>query len=96
MMASSRPAVRADLVFRPLAHEWVVLDPRGKRLHVLNLTAALVWGHLDGQRSTEQLVDLVLGAFEEAPEREDVAREVTGVLHDFASRGLLEPGVTIQ
>lgn len=95
-MALSAPVPRSDLVFRPLADEWVVLDPAGKRLHVLNLTAALVWGHLDGRRSTEDLAALVWEAYGRSPDRTRVAHEVETVLRDFEHHGLLELRGTLQ
>ena len=90
------PAARADLVFRPLADEWVILDPVGRRLHVMNLTAALIWGHIDGSRSSSELVEVVWNAFGQFPDRLRVANEVEEVLSDFARRGLLEERGTIQ
>ena len=37
------PKGRSEVIFRPLDDSWVLFDPRSERVHVLNLTAALVW-----------------------------------------------------
>lgn len=59
---SATPKAREDVVFRPLADEWVLFDPRRHLLHVLNLTAALVWSHCDGETSVEALVEALESA----------------------------------
>ena len=53
------PKSRADVVFRPLDDSWVLFDPRAGQLHVLNLSAALVWEHLDGESSREAIAEAV-------------------------------------
>ena len=90
------PAARPDLIFRPLAGDWIVLDQAGRRLHVMNLTAALVWGHIDGTRSVSDLGDVVWNAFGAPPGRARVTHEVEQVLRDFEERGLLEAQGTLQ
>lgn len=84
-----RPVARSDLVFRELADEWVLFDPEGRRLHVMNLTAALVWTHLDGERSLPEIVDAVRGAFGDPPPEDAVEADVREALETFASKGLL-------
>ena len=39
----ARPKARPDLVFRRVGEEWVLFDPERQVVHVLNLSAALVW-----------------------------------------------------
>lgn len=85
----SHPRVRDDAVFRPLAGEWVVFDPGGRRLHVMNLTAALVWSFCDGARSRDEIVREVRQAFPEPPDRESVERDVDEALATFGEKGLL-------
>jgi hypothetical protein len=85
-----RPRVREDLVFRELGEEWVVFDPRSRRLHLLNLTAALVWSHCNGEHAVDEIVSRVEGAFADAPPPDDVQRDVQEALRTFASEDLLE------
>ncbi len=77
------------MVFRPLADEWVILDPVSRQLHVLNLSAAVLWEQIDGNRTPDELATAVWDAYERAPELERVRREVTAGLDDFRERGLL-------
>lgn len=83
------PRRRDEVVFRSLADEWVLYDPASRRLHVLNLTAALVWSYCDGTRDVTQLVRSVRAAFREAPEETEVARDVREALDDFSREGLV-------
>jgi len=83
------PVPRDDLVFRQLDEEWVVFDPLANTLHVLNLAAALVWTHCDGQRSVTEIVEAVRSAFGEVPAGTDLDRDVTATLASFRELGLL-------
>ena len=85
---SATPKAREDVVFRPLADEWVLFDPRRHLLHVLNLTAALVWTHCDGETSLEALVEEVESAFTDPPPRSDLARDVDEALQRFRNEEL--------
>ncbi len=87
-MTVKTPKAREDVVFRPLAEEWVLFDPRRHLVHVLNLTAALVWTHCDGEISVEDLIDEVASAFPEAPARADVVRDIDEALKRFQNEEL--------
>ena len=84
-----RPRIRDDLIFRQLDEEWVLYDPSGKQLHVMNRTAAVIWLCCTGERTADDIVDEVRDAFGEQAPREEVARDVAAVIDDFAGRGLL-------
>jgi hypothetical protein len=83
------PRVRDDVVFRALAREWVVYDPVTRNLHVLNVTAAMVWSLCDGEHAVDHMVQEVRDAIEGAPPEDTVRRDVLGALETLASRGLL-------
>jgi hypothetical protein len=83
------PTAREDVVFRPLAREWVLYDPISRQLHVLNVTAALVWSHCDGAHDLPALVDAVRANVEDAPEAPIVEAHVLDALGTFAKEGLL-------
>ena len=83
------PGRREDVVFRPLADQWVLYDPETRRLHVLNLAAALVWTHCDGNHDEDALVAAVRTAFDRPPPETDVRRDVRETLETFAREGLL-------
>lgn len=83
------PRSRDDVVFRELADEWVLFDPETRRLHVLNLTAAVVWSHCSGEHEVEEIVRRVRGAFEEPPALDEVRKDVEEALGTFAREALL-------
>ena len=84
-----RPERRRDVVFRPLAENWVILDPVSRELHVLNLSAALLWEQIDGTRTPDELARNVWAAFAEEPQLDVIRREVVASLADFRKKGLL-------
>lgn len=83
------PRSRDDVVFRELADDWVLFDPRTRRLHVLNLPAALVWSHCTGEHGVEVIVERVRGAFEEPPPVDRVREDVREALRTFVREALL-------
>ncbi len=87
---TDRPQIRDDVVFRQLKHEWVVLDPVADRVHVLNLTAALVWTACDGTSTLEEIADQVHDAFEGRVEHASVRTDVEAALANLRSEGLLQ------
>lgn len=87
-----RPRSRDDVVFRELADDWVLFDPDSRRLHVLNLTAALVWSHCTGEHGVDEITRRVRRAFDDPPDPEDVAEDVREALRSFVRQGLLERG----
>ena len=92
-MATSRegaPKGRADVVFRQLDDEWVLFDPRSEQLHVLNLSAALVWTHCDGQIGADAIAEAVATAFEPRVPTAQARRDVDDALERFRHAGLLE------
>ena len=84
------PKCRAGVIFRPLDESWVLFDPDAGRLHVLNLSAALVWAHLDGESSCEAIAEVVGSSFNPPKAAADVLDDVRGTLDRFEEAGLLE------
>lgn len=82
-----RPRTREDLVFRRVGEDWLVFDPRTQQIHVLNLSAALVWSFCTGDHAVEEIVREVRSAFREGVEDDPV----TEVLERFQRAGLLTP-----
>lgn len=87
-----RPSGREDLVFRRVGEEWLLFDPRTREMHVLNLSAALVWSHCTGEHAVGEIVASTRDAFRGAGAGEgaEVDREVRRILDRFESAGLLE------
>lgn len=88
--AGELPKGRSDVVFRPLDDSWVLFDPRTEQLHVLNLSAALIWEHLDGETSLEEIAEAVGSAFDPPIAASRALADVEPVLQRFRDAGLLD------
>jgi hypothetical protein len=63
------PTKATDLVTREIAGDTVVLPVRRgavdiNSLYVLNVTGSCLWSHIDGKRTAEDLVNVLLEEFE--------------------------------
>ncbi len=85
-----RPRSRTDVIFRPLDDSWVLFDPVSEQLHVLNLSAALVWANLDGESTPEAVAEAVGSAFSPPKTAADVLTDVQQTLGRFRDAGLLD------
>lgn len=88
-LASAGPRGRDDVVFRQLDDEWVIYDPAADRLHVLNLTAALVWSHCTGEYGVREIAEAVGKAFDPPVAGERIREDVESALRTLQSEGLL-------
>jgi len=79
------PVAREDVVFRRVGEDWVIFDPEAQRIHVLNLTAALVWSFCTGEFDVAGIEREVRGAFEHATDDAGAA----DALREFRAAGLL-------
>ena len=86
---ADKPKIRGDLVFRQLDEEWVLYDPSGELLHVLNGSAAVAWLYCSGDMSVAEIVDAVSEAFGNPAPREEIEADVVKTLDEFASKGML-------
>ncbi len=84
---------RSDVIFRPLDDSWVLFDSSSEQLHVLNLSAALVWAHLDGKTSLDGIAEAVGSAFNPPLTSSHVKTDVQAVLTRFRDAGLLDTSV---
>ncbi len=82
-----RPRPRDDVVFRRVGEDWVLFDPVDQRIHVLDLTAALVWSFCTGEQDVPSVERQVREAF-------GIAVEDPKVLD--ALRGFLDAGLLIS
>ncbi|NNF28042.1 MAG: PqqD family protein [Gemmatimonadetes bacterium] len=76
------------MIFRQLSDDWVVFDPVANQIHVLNLSAALVWASCDGTRPVEEIVRDVAASYDDTVE-DSVRSDVESALERFGSEGLL-------
>lgn len=91
------PRRHDQTVTEVLDGEAVVFEERGRTLHVLSATATVIWEHLNGERSLEDLSSALSDAFG-APL--DVVRvDTVRTVRAFAEQGLLhgtEPARTVD
>ena len=90
MHVSETPQGREDVVFRQLADDWVLFDPAANQIHVLNLSAALVWTSCTGRLTVDDICREVTGSYPDAPDQSQIERDVRGALDRFRSEGLLQ------
>lgn len=72
-------------MFRRVGDEWLLFDPESERIHVLNLTSALIWSFCTGEFTVDDIVEEVRAAFDEPVDPD----AVTTALTDFRQAGLL-------
>ena len=82
------PKRRADLSFRDVDGETVVLDRRLGKVHQLNRTASYVWQHCDGRTEVREIVASLARSYGVEPG--DVEGDVAAVMAQFAELGLIE------
>ena len=84
----------SGLAFRRLDDQTVIVVPRNRQVHVLNLTGSLIWELLDSRRSLEQLVQELERGGEFDAEPGQVARDVSSFVERLVQGGLVvsEPG----
>lgn len=84
------PRGRSDVIFRQVGEEWLLFDPGSEDIHVLNLTAALVWAQCDGDTPTDHMVAAIREAYgQEVPPTAEVQALVTATVEEFRELGLL-------
>jgi PqqD family protein of HPr-rel-A system len=87
---TGHPQAREDVLFRQVDDEWVVFDPAANELHVLNLSAALIWSHCTGEHSPEEIAEALREAY--GLEMEQAAADVGAALDRFREARLLDLG----
>lgn len=81
----ARPRAREDVVFRRVGEDWVLFDPVAQEIHVLNLSAALVWTYCTGDHDLDDIEAEVRSAF--GVVEETGVRDAVG---GFRAAGLLQ------
>ena len=73
------------MVFRRVGEDWVLFDPSSQRIHLLDLSAALLWSFCTGESDVSALEDQVRQAFGPAVADPKVVEALQG----FLDEGLL-------
>jgi hypothetical protein len=80
---------RQRLPFRKLDDQTVILNPRGRDVHILNGTGTLIWELLSEGRSAEELVALLNGPRPFDADTLEMASDVAGFLAELTAKGLV-------
>jgi Coenzyme PQQ synthesis protein D (PqqD) len=82
------PKRRADLNYRTIEGETVILDRKEGHLHQLNPTASFIWDICDGNSSVAEIIDRIVGTYE--VDSGTARRDVEEVLLKLRNSHLLE------
>jgi SynChlorMet cassette protein ScmD len=81
-----KPIANSFLVLREEFDDWAILfDPDTGTAFGLNPVAVLIWKHLDGSRTEEDLVHIIEEQFENIPQ--DVREHVCEFLAELVQKG---------
>ena len=81
------PSRPVDVQWRQFGTEAVVLNPRTGDYCQLNDTGALIWSHVDGQRTVRQIAAALASHLSCAPE--DIVDDVDSFVGELAQRQFL-------
>jgi hypothetical protein len=84
---SSRVVVSDQQVFTTLGSEAVILGMRDGVYYGLDAVGARVWSLLDSPKRVSEVVTVIVGEFDVAPEQ--CTRDVLTLLEDLAARDLI-------
>jgi Coenzyme PQQ synthesis protein D (PqqD) len=76
-----------DVVFRDLEGEAVILDLASGRYFGLNAVGTRIWTLLDAGTAVDAIVGTLAGEYD--ADADQIARDVTRLLDDLLSRGLV-------
>lgn len=72
---------------RRVDDEYVILEVTSGRYFSLEEVGALIWEQLENERTTDELIDAVVSAYDVDPER--AAADVTDLIADLVDSGLV-------
>jgi methyltransferase-like protein len=82
------PRLRDDVCVREIDGEAVILDRQEHAMHSFNLTAACILRAIDGQRTVDEIVEVVRERFE--VQRETAVADTARMLEQLEEIGLLQ------
>jgi Coenzyme PQQ synthesis protein D (PqqD) len=83
------PAKTSTTASRLIAGEAVILSLDTKVLRGLNAVGSRVWDLIDGRRSVEDIVDVIVAEFDVA--KPEAAADVGAFLRELVDKGLVAP-----
>lgn len=83
------PAKAPATAWRIIEGEAVILSMETKVLRGLNPVGSRVWELIDGRRSVEEIIGVIVKEFDVSPEA--AAQDVRGFVGELLERGLVTP-----
>lgn len=81
------PVKKKDIVWKTVENEAVLLDPVKGSYFGLNPVGCSFWEKVDGMRTTDEIIDLLLQEY--LVDRETLSRDIDELMLDLKSKGLL-------
>ncbi len=85
---SQRPRRKPDYCLEAIDNELLLFHPARAQILYCNETASLIWQLCDGQRSSEDIITLLVAAFPQTAEV--IAADVVSTLQLFTQHGAIE------
>lgn len=86
MIEEKKPVANSMLVLREEFDDWAILfDPDTGDALGLNPVAVLIWKHMDGSRTQDDIVEVVRAKCEDVPD--DAADHVAAFIDELIGRG---------
>ena len=83
-----KPKRRADIINEDVDDETIIYDPKSHNVHHLNPIAGVIWELCDGNRTTREIAEKIVGVLKADPSQ--VERDVNKTIQDLQEKGLLE------
>lgn len=87
-MTPGKPFKRDDIIYKPLGEENLLVDPKNKKVHSLNVSANFVWNLCDGHHSCQDISQKLIKQFD--VKEVDALKDVEGVIAKFQEHSLLK------
>jgi hypothetical protein len=88
MEHDDKPRRESGYLLETIDNELLLYHPAETKVMYCNQTASLIWQLCDGERTVQQIVDLLVDAYPEAAE--EIARDVRATLQQFADHGAIQ------
>jgi len=87
-MDERRPVQKEGVDARKVGDEWLLYDAQDGSIHVVNATAARVWGLCDGAHSVAEMEQALRDAYADA-QGSPVGDHVEAVVKQFSDLGII-------
>ncbi len=88
MTIGYRPRQKPDFKLEMMDEELLLFHPAQNKILYCNQTAALIWQLCNGERTPEEISELIAAAYPEAADV--IANEIQSTLRQFHEQGVIE------